>query len=147
VETPAPEASPESTEAAPDTSKQLVLVPDTERPPLAPAESATPESSPVSTPAPAPLIASTNPPSFSVPVIKSLESGSVYLQMGAFRYPTMIESELNKIGRNYPLVIEETGSWSATLYKILIGPMTEGEAQALRPQMQAAGWPDTYIRR
>jgi hypothetical protein len=114
--------------------------------PSVPAPSAT-----VASAAPPAKPASVIPPSkgetFSVPVITSLEPGMSYLQMGSYHYPTMIESELTRIGRTYPLVIEKSGDGPSLLYKILIGPMSEGEAQALKTQMLAQGYQGVFIRR
>jgi hypothetical protein len=130
-----PQIAPLGRETTSSGGGALTLVPAEERPPVS--DTASTES--VST--------SAAPQSFSVKTVQTLDAGAFYLQMGAYRYPTMVESELDRIGRDYPLLVEQSGSGDAPLYRILIGPMSEGEAGALFQQFRRNGFPDAFIRR
>jgi cell division septation protein DedD len=85
-------------------------------------------------------------PAFSVPVITSLEQGKYYLQLGAFGVIELIEAELSRIGKNYPLVIQPGGNSQTPIYRILLGPVTLGESGALLQQFKSLGYKDAFIR-
>jgi hypothetical protein len=69
------------------------------------------------------------------------------VQLGAFRHPALVEAELGRIDRSYPLLIESSGTAEAPLYRILIGPMSEGESGAVLRQVRGLGFPDAFLRR
>jgi hypothetical protein len=86
---------------------------------------------------------------FSVPMISSLETGMYYLQLGAYRKPESVESELKRIGKSYPsylLTIQPGGNPERPLYRILFGPLNHGESGALLQRFRGSGWADAYIR-
>jgi hypothetical protein len=86
------------------------------------------------------------PSLFSVPVIGSLERGKYYLQIGAFSRPESAESELNKIGKTYPLSIQNGGSDEKPIYRILVGPINLGESGALLQRFKSIGYNDAFVR-
>ncbi|MDR0689895.1 MAG: SPOR domain-containing protein [Spirochaetaceae bacterium] len=103
--------------------------------------------------APVPLVQETPPPElfeerpfFSVPVITSLEPGQYYLQLGAFGMIELVEAELSRIGKNYPLVIQGGGNPQTPLYRILLGPVNLGESGALMQRFKSLGYEDAFIR-
>lgn len=81
---------------------------------------------------------------FSVPVISSLEKGKYYLQLRAFGRIELVEAELSRIGKNYPLVIQPSGDGS--IYRILLGPVSLGESGALLQRFKGSGYEDAFIR-
>jgi hypothetical protein len=85
-------------------------------------------------------------PFFSVPVITSLEQGKYYLQLGAFGMIELIEAELSRLGKNYPLVIQPGGNPQTPIYRILLGPVNLGESGALIQQFKSLGYNDAFIR-
>jgi hypothetical protein len=85
-------------------------------------------------------------PAFSVPVITSLEQGKYYLQLGAFGVIELIEAELSRIGKNYPLVIQPGGNPQTPIYRILLGPVTLGVSGTLLYQFKSLGYKDAFIR-
>jgi hypothetical protein len=79
---------------------------------------------------------------FSVPVIHNLEGGKYYLQLRAFGRVELVEAELSRIGKNYPLVIQSADS----VYRILVGPVSLGESGALLQRFKGIGYNDAFIR-
>ncbi|MDR2102523.1 MAG: SPOR domain-containing protein [Treponema sp.] len=108
---------------------------------------APPVSNPPSSTAPVPS-RGTEPaaPSFSVPLISSLERGKYYLQLGAYSKTERVESEVSKIGKTYPLTIQTGGSSESPLYRILLGPVNLGESNALLERFRRLGYTDAFVR-
>jgi hypothetical protein len=138
------------------------LIPAEERPPSAPPPPAPapPAAPPAQTPrvsAPpvqTPPRASAPPaqpsgyadPRFSVPVITVLERGKYYLQLGSYIAAEVVESELTRIGRMYPLTIQRAEKDGYPFYRILIGPISRGESAALLQRFRDNGYRDAFIR-
>ena len=87
------------------------------------------------------------PQNFSVPAVAELETGKYYLQLGAFSHIPAVEQELVKIGRNYPLTVQSIYVSGQAVYRVLIGPVNQGEAGALLKTFQARGYKDAFVRR
>ena len=87
------------------------------------------------------------PQLFSVPAIAELERGRYYLQIGAFSQVSAVEQELSKVGRGYPLTIQSIGTTTLPVYRILVGPVNQGESGALLRTFQSQGYRDAFIRR
>ncbi|MFP3088802.1 SPOR domain-containing protein [Treponema sp. TIM-1] len=83
---------------------------------------------------------------FSVPVISSLEKGKYYLQLRAFGQIELVEAELSRIGKNYPLVIQPSEGSNGSVYRILLGPVGLGESGALLQRFKSIGYGDAFIR-
>jgi hypothetical protein len=88
---------------------------------------------------------------FSVPLITTLEKGKYYVQLVAFSKTELIEPELSKIGRSYPLAIQiyenpPKGSREHPLYRILLGPMNLGESGAMLQRFKGIGYTDAFVR-
>ncbi|MDR0909253.1 MAG: SPOR domain-containing protein [Spirochaetaceae bacterium] len=135
---PAPAKPPENGNTIPDLGVPLVA-------PISPAPAQS--ARPASQASPSPASAASGSTGFSVPTITNLEKGKYYLQVGAFKYPASIEPELDRIGKNYPLVVELGGSSDSRLYKVLLGPVSEGEAGALFQEFRGKGYSDVFIRK
>ncbi|MDR1443390.1 MAG: hypothetical protein LBI94_00765 [Treponema sp.] len=89
-----------------------------------------------------------SPEAFSVPVniITELEKGKYYVQLGAFRSVTSVESALLGIDPGYPLNVQNSGSAERPVYRILVGPVNQGESGALVQRFKGSGYRDAYIR-
>jgi hypothetical protein len=84
---------------------------------------------------------------FSVPVVEDLEKGRYYLQLRAFGKSELVEAELSRIGKDYPLVIQNAGGeTAASVYRILVGPVSLGESGALLHRFKSIGYADAFIR-
>ncbi|MDR2758081.1 MAG: SPOR domain-containing protein [Spirochaetaceae bacterium] len=83
---------------------------------------------------------------FSVPVIRSLEKGKYYLQLRAFGRVELVEAELSRIGKNYPLVVQPMEGSNGSIYRILLGPVSLGESGALLQRFKGSGYGDAFIR-
>jgi hypothetical protein len=106
---------------------------------IAPVEKVQPPS-----PTPSPAVAARSP--FSVPLITTLEKGKYYVQLATFSKSELVEPELSKIGRSYPLSIQTIGSQDHPLYRILLGPMNLGESGALLQRFKGIGYTDAFVR-
>ena len=84
---------------------------------------------------------------FSAPLIVSLEQGKYYVQLKAFNRAELVNNELSKIGKSYPVAIQNGGSSDNPLYRILLGPLNSGESGALLQRFKSAGYPDAFVRR
>ncbi|MDR2617675.1 MAG: SPOR domain-containing protein [Treponema sp.] len=82
---------------------------------------------------------------FSVPVIASLERGRYYVQVAALSKAESVETEINKIGRSLPLVVQSAGSPEKPVYRILIGPVNLGESGSLLQRFKAT-YKDAFVR-
>ncbi|MDR3161804.1 MAG: SPOR domain-containing protein [Spirochaetaceae bacterium] len=114
-------------------------------PPAVPASPPQRETAPP-LPSPAPEQASAGERIFSAPLISSLERSKYYLQLRAFTQVESVEQELSRIGKTYPLVVlrgEESGK---TLYRILLGPVNQGESNALLRRFKNMGYKDAFVR-
>jgi cell division protein FtsN len=132
----------------------LVLVPAEERPPeslygINP-EDIIPGIKPPETEAAVETLVDENPPQivvteqmFSVPRITELDRGKFYVQIAAFDSAKSVEDALKQIDLNYQPVIYKDGDvW----YRILLGPLNQGESAALLQRFKSIGYSDAFVR-
>ena len=86
------------------------------------------------------------PELFYVPLIISLERGKYYLKLGAFSRAELAELELTRIGKTYPLAIQNGGSAEKPVYRVLVGPINLGESGALLQRFKSIGYRDAFVR-
>jgi hypothetical protein len=87
----------------------------------------------------------TLPDAITVPVTSietdgGLEVGMYYVQIGGYSNMTRIEAIMNELGGSYPLVL------MGNRY-ILIGPLNEGESNAVELQFRAKGFVNAFVVR
>jgi hypothetical protein len=82
---------------------------------------------------------------FSVPTIRNLESGQYYLQVAAFSNVESVNPEISRIDNRLPVVVMEAGTPQTPLYRVLIGPLTLGEAGALLQRFRSTHG-DAFVR-
>jgi cell division septation protein DedD len=82
---------------------------------------------------------------FSAPIISSMERGMWYVQVGAFAHPDGAEYEIDRIGTAYPTVIQIIGTESAPVYRVLLGPLSQGESGAILQRFKSIGYSDAFI--
>ncbi|MDR1863240.1 MAG: SPOR domain-containing protein [Treponema sp.] len=138
-EAPAAAETPDAGAGTPRGEYGLALVPTEERPPASAA------------PAPAlPALAARTPPpvsgdnNFPVPVIRELEAGKYYLQLAASRNSDAVKTELAKINGRWPLAVQ-VSEQAAFPYRILVGPVSQGESRALLQQIRMS-YQDAFVR-
>jgi hypothetical protein len=83
---------------------------------------------------------------FSVPVIRELEGGKRYVQIGAFTRPDTLETAVAHTNRSYPLAIQTGGANNTLVYRLLIGPLNAGESAAVLQRIKGSGFPDAFVR-
>jgi hypothetical protein len=83
---------------------------------------------------------------FSVPLISGLERGKYYLQLGAYSKAESVETEISRIGRAYPIAVQNGGSSDKPVYRILLGPVNLGESGALLQRFKGIGFKDAFVR-
>jgi cell division septation protein DedD len=84
---------------------------------------------------------------FGAPVLSRLESGKYYVQLGAYSKAEAVQREVNKLGRSYPVAVQNAGSADKPLYRVLIGPVNSGESGALLQRFRGGGYNDAFIRK
>jgi hypothetical protein len=101
----------------------------------------------------APIPASLPPQSFTINPISRLERGSYYVQIASLSGLELVESALDIInasvklgGENFPnyqpKVYKDDGSW----YRILLGPLNQGESGAILQRFRSIGYKDSFVR-
>ncbi|MDR0444278.1 MAG: SPOR domain-containing protein [Treponema sp.] len=83
---------------------------------------------------------------FSARMITQLERNSYYVQLAAFNHEELVESALNDIDDNFlPVVCIET-SGRESMYRVLLGPLNQGESGALLQRFKSIGFKDAFVR-
>jgi hypothetical protein len=129
----------------------LALVPSEERPPesadpVMPAELISPPSGGSAAPSLPPAAAETGGDyGFPVPVITELEEGKYYLQLAASRNQDAVRTELAKIGEYWPLKVQVSEKDNYP-YRILVGPVNQGESRALLLRFKGS-YEGAFVRR
>jgi cell division septation protein DedD len=68
-----------------------------------------------------------------------------YIQVGSFSKAESVETELTKIGRNWPLAVQRAGTPESPLYRILVGPVNLGESGAIFQRLKTT-YTDAFVR-
>jgi hypothetical protein len=82
-------------------------------------------------------------PNLPIPTIDRLDRGKYYVQVAAFS-PEHIENALKQIDRGYAPVVFKG---SDNLYRILIGPLNQGESAAVLSRFKSIGYKDAFVRK
>jgi len=81
---------------------------------------------------------------FSIPRIFMLDRGRYYVQVAAVDSPDKVESTVRRIDRNYqPVVYKDGDNW----YRVLLGPLNQGESAAVLQRFKSIGFNDAFVRR
>jgi len=103
----------------------------------------TPQNAPVETPqapAAAPSPAETR---FSVRTISHLDRGQYYVQIAALPAET-VENAVRQIDQRFnPVILLDRDNW----YRIVIGPLNQGESAAVLARFKSIGYTDAFVRR
>jgi hypothetical protein len=82
---------------------------------------------------------------FTVPVINGMEKGMWYVQVGAFTHPRSVENEIDRIGTAYPTVVQIAGTEANPVYRVLLGPLSQGESGAMLQRFKSIGYKDAFV--
>jgi cell division septation protein DedD len=106
---------------------------------LVPAEQVPAEKVPVAQVPETPVITPpTQPaPDFSPFMINAFEKGKYYVQIGAYSKAETVTGEISKIDKNLPVALMNAGSEEKPVYRILIGPVNQGESGAILQRFKA----------
>jgi len=95
----------------------------------------------VTTPSPAPVPSTDR--NLPVNTIDRLDRGKYYVQVAAMS-ADLVENTLKQIDRSYaPVVFKGTDN----LYRILIGPLNQGESAAVLSRFRSIGYKDAFVRK
>jgi hypothetical protein len=82
----------------------------------------------------------------ALPRVQSLEKGKYYLQLGIFNGKEELDQQINGIKKNYPLVIQSGVFNGDKEFKLMVGPMNEGESNAVLLRFKRDGFKNAFIR-
>jgi len=83
---------------------------------------------------------------FPVPLISSLEPNKWYVQVGVYTHPDYVEDEITRIGTTYPLAIQNVGTDTSPMFRVLLGPLNQGESGAMLQRFKSIGYNDAFVR-
>jgi hypothetical protein len=90
-----------------------------------------------------PIISPVADDTFSVPSITQLDRGKYYVQVASYEKPESVEDTLKKIDPRYnPVVFKANGS----VFRILLGPLNQGESAAILQRFKSIGYKNAFIR-
>jgi len=126
-----------SEERIPEAVNQLVIAPENIASPLKTNNASGSSSS-------SPVTSDFSP--FQVPLISRLEQGKYYVQVAAYRRVEHVEDEISRIGTTYPLAVQNVGSDTNPMFRILLGPLNQSESGAMLQRFKGIGYKDAFIR-
>lgn len=84
---------------------------------------------------------------FSVPSVTNLDKGKYYIQLGAFSKADAVENQIKGLNKKYPLLVHIGGTTEKPIYRLLIGPLNEGESHALVSYFKKSGFKDAFVKK
>jgi cell division protein FtsN len=85
---------------------------------------------------------------FQVPLINQLERGKYYVQVGAYEHFYNVEEEILRIGRSFPLAIQNIGTDTKPMFRVLLGPLNnQSDSSALLQRFRGIGYKDAFVWR
>jgi hypothetical protein len=126
-----------SEERIPASANRFVIAPEDRAPPLK-------KNTVSNTSSSSPTASDFSP--FQVPLISSLEQGKCYVQIAAYQRVEHVEDEISRIGMSYPLAVQNVGSDANPMFRVLLGPLNQGESGAMLQRFRSIGYSDAFIR-
>ncbi|MDR2965792.1 MAG: SPOR domain-containing protein [Treponema sp.] len=80
---------------------------------------------------------------FSVPRVSQLDRGWYYVQIAALDSPESVQNTLNQIDLAYKPLVYSNGD---RYYRILLGPLNQGESAAVLARFRSIGYKDAFVR-
>ena len=80
---------------------------------------------------------------FSIPRVTELRSGKYYVQIAALDSVESVENAVRQIDTSYlPVIYKDGDRW----YRILLGPLNQGESAAVLQRFKSIGFKDAFVR-
>jgi hypothetical protein len=153
VSSPVEDEAPDSEAYAP-----IILVPSSPNPPASgknaeqeaaagslPSETLAAADSAKEMPAAASAPVSGELDKYTLPNLKSLESGKYYIQIGVFADETNIREIVKKYGKKYPITLVPLVSGKAK--QVMVGPLSVDEYAAVTERFKSYGFKDAFLRK
>jgi cell division septation protein DedD len=83
---------------------------------------------------------------FQAPLISRLERNKWYVQVALYGKAEYVEDEISRIGLSYPLAIQNVGTDTNPLFRVLLGPLNQGESGAMLQRFKSLGYADAFVR-
>ena len=85
---------------------------------------------------------------FHAPLVSSLERDMWYVQLGAFAHHNSVEEEISRIAMAYPypLLIQNIGTDTNPMFRVLLGPLNQGESAAVLRRVRSVGNTQAFVR-
>ena len=126
--------------AKPETAKPEIAKPETAKPETSYSETLYPKTSYPETPVKSNTFDGEY--NFSAQKITKLESG-YYVQLASFDSVESVQSGISRIEQRYePKVYKDGDKW----YRILLGPLNQGESAAILARFKSIGYKDAFVR-
>ena len=84
---------------------------------------------------------------FQAPLISGLQRNKWYVQVAAYARPDYVEDEISRIGKEYPLAIQNIGTDTSPMFRVLLGPLNQGESGAVLQRVKSIGYKNAFARR
>jgi len=128
-------------ERLPDADNQFIIASEDLAPPLRTDNTSPPYGSYSSS---SPEVSDFSP--FQVPLISQLERDKWYVQLAAYHRVDHVEDEISRIGTAYPLAVQNIGTDTNPMFRVLLGPLNQGESGAMLQRFKSIGYNDAFIR-
>ena len=83
---------------------------------------------------------------FLAPLVSQLERGMWYVQIAAYTQAEHVENEISRMGMVYPMVIQNIGTDINPMFRVLLGPLNQGEGGAMLQRVKSIGYSDAFMR-
>lgn len=70
-----------------------------------------------------------------------------YVQIGAYSSQDIASKAIQNIETNYPFAIQAINSGGNVMYRLLLGPLNQGESAAALQRFKSIGYSDAFIRK
>lgn len=83
----------------------------------------------------------------SPPKPEKLKKGELYIQIAVYNDKFIADSVVQKHGKQYPMVIEESEKRGKTLYTVFVGPLQHEETGAVIERFKQWGFKDAFLKK
>lgn len=82
-----------------------------------------------------------------LPIVKNLNKGAYYLQVGVYADPRTAEEALNSMQKGFPTAVTTASAEGKEVYKVLVGPLSEDEQGSVLYWLRSKGYRDAFVKR
>jgi hypothetical protein len=103
---------------------------------------------------------------FQAPLVRELEQDKWYVQIGAYSKADNVQDAIKQLETTYPaenlwtteqispdprrripVTVHNIGSDTSPIFRVLLGPLNQGESAAMLQRVKSIGYPEAFIRR